>query len=177
MLALAENNIHSIKKINDMFKKLMFLFLLVILISCDKSSKPDEVADSPSIVEKEISDSSEGVIEQTEKDINADSIKGYEAIKDQLQGSWISTEDSNYVMIFKGDWVYDTYIGEEESEMKSKFLLSNKCPDEPEELTSNLLILIKVEDALCYTLDFVDDKNLQLTYLPRGNNLSFVKKK
>ncbi len=81
-----------------------------------------------------------------------------------IQGKWISTTDSLYVMIFDGLTLVDYYDGNYSDQSKIK-------------IESDTLFCwpLQGEDEYKYAIMSLSDTNLTLLYLPYGGLLLFVK--
>jgi len=141
-----------------MNKCIPIILLLFSLMACrnDTEVKPTEKA-------KEIKPSDTwSRIKDSEKEI-----------RNILQGEWGSIEDSLYLMVFEGDSVYDVF--DEDIDEAGRFYISKNCPDadQSENADKQHMILVKAGDNLCYSILLVNETDLQLLYLAKGNMLSF----
>ncbi|HTR18763.1 MAG TPA: hypothetical protein VMH91_02165 [Candidatus Paceibacterota bacterium] len=100
-----------------------------------------------------------------------------------IVGNWVSTTDSNYtVQITAGDKWTDTYKGSDKSSASlsgTYTLFTSAHPDK--DFTGVLVpgvVYLKVVEGrstLYYSVVAAGGNELQLSYLDRGNTLSFVK--
>lgn len=83
----------------------------------------------------------------------------------KLQGTWVSRDDKNYTMVFKGSVVAEYYEKEKTSE--SNFILSK-----------DTLVKTDINDGQVYryAVTLLTANNLVLIYLDRGNLLRFRRK-
>jgi len=99
------------------------------------------------------------------------------SINDQLQGVWISTEDSNYQVEFKNNKWIDSYEGEESRTMT--FIQGDECAmfEKGNSLSDGKYISIFLDDEVfCYFISKIDENNLELEFYGIGSILVFTKK-
>ncbi len=140
-------------------KLLLPLGLLVMLQACQSDEKPVSVARSKVAMEKV---DTWARIRNSEKEIHT-----------LLQGEWVSTDDSLYTLEFDHDSVFDVFDGEVDE--AARFHIAKSCPDadQSENAAKEDLVLVKEGDNFCYSLIFLNETDLQLRYLAKGNMLSF----
>ncbi|MDB5192927.1 MAG: hypothetical protein JWQ96_2490 [Segetibacter sp.] len=96
-----------------------------------------------------------------------------------LQGKWVSLDDKQSFIIFKGYQQIDVY-GKEVLDT-SAINFYKKCPehfsakDAKAKSGTHLAVAMPDGDILCYEIDYLTAKSLHLIYLPRGNMLRYKK--
>lgn len=90
----------------------------------------------------------------------------------KLQGKWQSTEDPKSFLVFEGTTRIDLYQGQE-SDSKS-FKLAANCDDE-KATYSKVKTLYILSDGICWSIDAINSEHLELTYVDRGNILTYKK--
>lgn len=93
----------------------------------------------------------------------------------KLQGSWKSLEDSLSVITFTADKRSAHHAGTNLS--SSNFLLAASCPSEeilPESSDKRVYI---VTNDFCWSINVLNEQYLELTYMDRGNTLSYERVK
>jgi hypothetical protein len=85
--------------------------------------------------------------------------------KTKILGTWVSAEDKNYTMVFKGDGVAEYYEKEKTSE--STYKISGASLTKTDKADKS---------TYKYTILTLTDKALTLLYLDRGNTLKFRRK-
>ncbi len=99
----------------------------------------------------------------------------------KIVGTWRSTEDSKFIRVFNADGTTeDRYEGDPSATMAGEwniFTSTNPDPGYDRELATDTTYL-KIQsqyEALFFRVLSVSDTNLELSYLDRGNTLSFTK--
>jgi len=139
----------------------LFIFLAAISIlfySCSKNEKQSTTPDKDTTVKKEtVGDPLQKI-----------SI---------LEGTWISTDDAKYSVQVKGNTWLELYDGEELD--KFFFGFGDTCLANQDAKTNPNGKYITVFDSdgnRCYYIIKVNDSKLELSYMGRGNTLSYRKK-
>ena len=98
--------------------------------------------------------------------------------QDLLQGTWVDTEDpKSKIIVDENEWAY-AYT--DEDDYKCSFILSGDCVEtESQENKPNASHITVFEDgyATCYSISKLDNENLEIIYLDRGNTLVYKKQK
>lgn len=149
---------------------LLLAFFAIMISSCNKDvEKP--ITDTP--VKKDSLIKREDVSKK-------DTTVKIEAVSDNsaLEGVWVSLDDSKSTLEIKGnDWT-DKYVGEKS--FSSKFAIGDSCLSDKNAKTNTKGKYITVfdgSDKFCYYIIDVSDAKLNLSYVGRGNTLSYKKKK
>ena len=94
-----------------------------------------------------------------------------------LQGKWQSLEDENSFMIIEGDHMKNYYGGMEDVLDNEMIIISDSCMNEsdsdndlPEEKNR---YLSNPNLDMCWYIEYLDENNLTLVYMARGNALNF----
>ncbi len=96
----------------------------------------------------------------------------------KLIGTWVSNEDSKYELeITTSEWI-DTYEGK--NTLKAKYILGDTCAvsiTDKNIQSGKYITVFDNSEIYCYFIVSATDENLELSYVGRGNTLSFSKKK
>jgi hypothetical protein len=107
-----------------------------------------------------------------------DSMKEPEVKNSVLDGTWISTEDSKSVLQVKGsDWT-EVYEGEKPDTYKFGF--GDSCLANPNAKTNpsgKYITVFDIDGNRCFFIVSVNESKLELSYVGRGNTLTYKKKK
>jgi hypothetical protein len=156
--------------------RILILILIVfsfLFISCMKEQKePKDVA--------------KDTLKKTDTLVKKDSISKTDTLtkKDTinmaslLEGTWISTEDAKSSLKIKGNSWTDMYKGEKS--FTNKFAVGDSCLADEKTKTNpkgRYITVFDGADNMCYYIISVNGKNLDLSYVGRGNTLSYKKKK
>jgi len=103
---------------------------------------------------------------------------GFEPVAiDLLQGKWQSLEDEDSFMVIEGDRMKNYYGGLVDELDNFMIMISDTCMNEsdsdndlPEEKNR---YLSNPNLDMCWFIEFVDENNLTLVYMARGNTLNF----
>jgi len=103
---------------------------------------------------------------------------GFEPVAiDLLQGKWQSLEDEDSFMVIEGDRMKNYYGGLVDELDNEMIMISDTCMNEsdsdndlPEEKNR---YLSNPNLDMCWFIEFVDENNLTLVYMARGNTLNF----
>ena len=149
---------------------ILFAFVSLMMASCNKEEKKP-ATETPvkidSVVKKDA---------VTQKD----TATKVEAASDNpaLEGVWVSLDDSKSMLEIKGnDWT-DKYVGEKS--FSSKFAIGDSCLADKNAKTNpkgKYITVFDGSDKFCYYIIDVSDTKLNLSYVGRGNTLSYKKKK
>ncbi|RMB63365.1 hypothetical protein EAX61_02945 [Dokdonia sinensis] len=90
----------------------------------------------------------------------------------KLQGKWQSTEDPKSFLIFEGTKRIALYQGREPD--SQPFKLAANCDDE-KATYSKVKTLYILSDGICWSIDAINSEHLELTYVDRGNILTYKK--
>ena len=91
----------------------------------------------------------------------------------KLQGSWVSEEDSNWVLIFRGDKLIDTY-GKEEAEECTFSILKESCDIDYTTLEAVFLKCL-CKDEMCFEITSLTDVTLSYRETSTGKLSMFRK--
>jgi len=147
-------------KYNFLFIGLICLVILV-LFSCKSDTikkEKESVPQKDSVQKKE-------------------SIKETDAKKSVLEGHWISIDDTSYqVQVKANDWI--EFIEGEKPETY-KFAIGDSCLANINAKTNpnGKYVTVFDEGIRCFYIIAVNDNKLELSYMARGNTLTFKKKK
>lgn len=104
-----------------------------------------------------------------------------DSINKMLQGEWISSEDSNSMIVFVNDTIKEFYQGMEDDTDYDTYRITNTPCHSFGELTSRKSYYYirrynpKLKDSLCYSIDFIDEKILDMVY--EGSRVLIFRKK
>jgi len=95
--------------------------------------------------------------------------------QDLLQGTWVSTEDSNSKLIIKDNQLFYSYY--DQVDEPGAFILADECVEEKTQNNPNgSYIIVFLEDVSdCYSISKLDSENLEIIFLARGNTLVYKK--
>lgn len=92
-----------------------------------------------------------------------------------LQGDWISEDDGySIVHVNKDQWIFqynDSYASEDVYKVEIK----NEIPMYSG-FKSEYLVLSNKFDTIYYEINAIGEKQMSLTFLPRGNTLIYIRK-
>ncbi len=97
-----------------------------------------------------------------------------------LQGKWQHFEDKTNYLVFEGNHREEIAEGMDKWDDKT-FILSNKCANQSDK--DNGIVPEKdryiscIESDLCWYIVDVDKENLSLSYMGRGNTLTYKRVK
>ena len=116
----------------------------------------------------------------TSAEEQSDALVPNEEVRVSLSGTWRSTQDGKFVRTFGADGVVtDTYEGIEEATSMGTWSFVEDPSEEQEELPpveDKKVIKIEFpEEVLYFALLELTETNLELSYLGRGNTLSFTR--
>lgn len=147
--------------------KFLLLNLIVLTISCDqsqtKSPKRDNHKESPIQTTKRSERKSENHLNTKQ-------------ILDLLQGKWQHIDDKSNYLMFEGNYRKETAEGMTGWD-EEEFSLSGKCLNETdkdngiEKEKAKYISCLKSD--LCWYIIGVDEENLMLSYMGRGNTLTY----
>jgi len=100
-------------------------------------------------------------------------IESGQSIYELLQGKWKSTDDPKAVIEFKNQYFIDYYGNEKFGE--NKFWLDKACPDQEGSGNPGVNERHLISDEMCWYIYYIDKNKLELTYLARGNTLTYKK--
>ncbi|HEY0947940.1 MAG TPA: hypothetical protein VGE53_00405 [Candidatus Paceibacterota bacterium] len=97
-----------------------------------------------------------------------------------LSGTWRSTQDPRFIRVFAIDGsVTDYYEGEESATVIGRWnVVEDANAEQPEFATLSGMRTIKIEfpeEVLYFAVVTLTDEKLELSYLARGNTLSFTR--
>ncbi len=95
--------------------------------------------------------------------------------KELLQGKWLSDTDKEVTLFFDGKFRKEKYGNEGwDSE---EFILSDRCENPSDSKRDYPRVsegyISQVKSDMCWSIDTLTESSLVLTYLGRGNSLSF----
>ena len=156
-----------------MKKTLLSLFIIagifsLMLTSCDTDSKkPVTETKKDTVVRKELP-------KETVKESN----KEPDSKTSALEGNWISTDDPKSELQVKGNEWIETYKGEKPD--VTKFATGDSCLANDKAKTNpkgKYITVFDKDDSRCFYVVNVNDSKLELSYVGRGNTLTYKKKK
>ena len=144
------------------------ILLAVLILSCKPSTEKKTAAEEPQTTAPDtLSSQSEPVFETSE-----------DATLAQLQGVWVSTEDSKSYLKVTDEQLLMGYEGIEDASNTYTLRIADQLPDgQPSNPDTQYLILTQEGDTMNYAIDKLTEDSLTLLYLPRGNFLSYTRKK
>ncbi len=95
-----------------------------------------------------------------------------------IEGSWTSTDDSKYQIQIKGNEWYDLYEGEKPGTFK--FAFGDSCLADKNAKVNpagKYVTIFENDGSRCFFIVSVKENKLELSYVGRGNTLTFKKKK
>ena len=125
------------------------------------------------------------IVSDTEMAPSSEETRGSVATPDQdvrtsIAGTWRSDDDVNFIRVFEADGtVTDSYVGSESATTIGAWSFVVDASKEQAELPASLDVkVIKIqfpEEVLYFALIDLTDTHLALSYLGRGNTLSFTR--
>ena len=95
-------------------------------------------------------------------------------LKSLLIGTWKSTDDQNNFIEFTSNVIIETNIGVEYIE---EYILSNTCVNGEGLASKKEDYISGLKGELCWYIISIDEENLSLSYVGRGNTLNFKRVK
>ncbi len=156
-----------------MKKTLLSLFIIagifsLMLTSCETDSK------KPVTETKKDTTSQKELPKETVKESN----KEPDSKTSALEGNWISTDDPKSELQVKGNEWIETYKGEKPD--VTKFATGDSCLANDKAKTNpkgKYITVFDKDDSRCFYIVNVSDSKLELSYVGRGNTLTYKKKK
>jgi hypothetical protein len=140
------------------FIHLVFVTSL-IFFSCGKQTTKDTTTAKDTVAKKE-------------------TVKEVEKKPSLLEGNWVSTQDvKSQIQVTSGNWI-ETY--DKEKPDTFKFGLGDSCLANPGAKTNpngKYITVFDSGDYRCFYIIDVNDSKLDLSYVGRGNTLSYKRKK
>lgn len=156
-----------------MKKTLLSLFIIagifsLMLTSCETDSKkPVTETKKDTVVQKELP-----------KETVKESDKEPDSKTSALEGNWVSTDDPKSELQVKGNEWIETYKGEKPE--TTKFATGDSCLANDKAKTNpkgKYITVFDKDDSRCFYIVSVNDSKLELSYVGRGNTLTYKKKK
>jgi len=97
--------------------------------------------------------------------------------KSSLEGVWVSTDDAKSEIEIKGNEWIELYAGEMAD--TSKFVVADTCVaavNDQANANGKYITVFSEDMALCYYIIEVSGTNLNLSYVGRGNTLTYKRK-
>ena len=156
--------------------KNLALFLIITgivafsLSSCS-SKKPVSETKKDSVSQKELT-------KETAKETGNETGKEQDSKISALEGNWVSTDDPASELQVKGnDWI-EIYKGEKPE--TTKFAAGDSCLANDKAKTNpkgKYITVFDKDESRCFYIVNVSDSKLELSYVGRGNTLTYKKKK
>lgn len=153
------------------------LLFASLLASCGKedSKKTEDKKDSTSTEKTTQKADTSASVTKTEE-------KTTKSAMDLLQGKWQSTDDPKSFVVFEKNIRKDIYDGEKSID-EEVFVLSDECQNPLDKEVNKEKKLPKEKDKymscaktdMCWYILELNDKTLSLSYMSRGNTLSYKK--
>lgn len=144
------------------------ILLAVLMLSCKPSTEKKTAAEEPQTTAPDTLSSQNEPIYETRED----------ATLAQLQGVWVSTEDSKSYLEVTDEQLLMGYEGIDDASDAYTLRIADQLPDgQPSNSDTQYLILNQEGDTMNYAIDKLTEDSLTLLYLPRGNFLSYTKTK
>lgn len=144
------------------------------LISCG-SKKPVTETKKDSVSQKELT---KETAKETAKETGNESVKEPDSKTSVVEGNWVSTDDPNSELQIKGnDWI-EIYKGEKPE--STKFATGDSCLANEKAKTNpkgKYITVFDKDESRCFYIVNVSDSKLELSYVGRGNTLTYKKKK
>jgi hypothetical protein len=156
-----------------MKKTLLSIFIIagifsLLLNSCETDSKkPLTETKKDTVVQKELP-----------KETVKESDKEPDSKTSALEGNWVSTDDPKSELQVKGNEWIETYKGEKPE--TTKFATGDSCLANDKAKTNpkgKYITVFDKDDSRCFYIINVSDSKLELSYVGRGNTLTYQKKK
>lgn len=156
-------------------KKLALLIIISGMItfsltSCD-SKKPVTETKKDTVSQKELP-------KETSKETIKESQKEPDSKTSALEGNWISTDDPKSELQVKGNEWIEIYKGEKPE--TTKFATGDSCLANDKAKTNpkgKYVTVFDKDESRCFYIVNVSDSKLELSYVGRGNTLTYKKKK
>jgi hypothetical protein len=136
------------------------------LTSCD-SKKPVTETKKDTVSKKELP-----------KETLKESVKEPDSKTSALEGNWISTDDPKSELQVKGNEWIEIYKGEKPE--TTKFATGDSCLANDKAKTNpkgKYITVFDKDESRCFYIVNVSDSKLELSYVGRGNTLTYKKKK
>ncbi|MFZ4590613.1 MAG: hypothetical protein ACOYN6_06420 [Ignavibacteria bacterium] len=156
-----------------MKKTLLSLFVIPVLFSlmltsCGTDSK------------KPVTETKKDTVSQKElpKETVKETGKEPDSKTSALEGNWVSTDDPKSELQVKGNEWIEIYKGEKPE--TTKFATGDSCLANDKAKTNpkgKYITVFDKDDSRCFYVVNVNDSKLELSYVGRGNTLTYKKKK
>ncbi|MBM77690.1 MAG: hypothetical protein CL846_04350 [Crocinitomicaceae bacterium] len=151
-------------------KNIIKSFFFIVLLSCNHSSNSPENSNiSVGTIQPEEKNS------EKEKAVHNDSI-----ITELLKGKWQDIEDKSNYLVFE-DGLRKEIAGEAKNWDEEEYVLSNSClnvSDKENNIkTEELRFISCLNSDMCWYIVSLDENNLTLSYMGRGNSLNYTRVK
>lgn len=140
--------------------------LTLSMTSCD-SKKPVTETKKDSVSQKELP-----------KETVKESVKEPDSKTSALEGNWVSTDDPKSELQIKGNEWIEIYKGEKPE--TTKFATGDSCLANDKVKTNpkgKYITVFDKDESRCFYIVNVNDSKLELSYVGRGNTLTYKKKK
>lgn len=139
-----------------------------MLTSCNTDSK------------KPVTETKKDTVSQKElpKETVKESNKEPDSKTSALEGNWVSTDDPNSELKVKGNEWIEIYKGEKPETTKfatgDSCLVNDKAKTNPK---GKYITVFDKDESRCFYIVNVNDSKLELSYVGRGNTLTYKKNK
>ncbi|MCX6159421.1 MAG: hypothetical protein WCK13_03905 [Ignavibacteriota bacterium] len=139
-----------------------------LLASCDSGPKKQDTETKKDTTSKK----------ELPKETMKESPKEPDSKISALEGKWVSTDDSKSVLQVKGNEWIEIYNGEKPE--ITKFATGDSCLANDKAKTNpkgKYITVFDNDEIRCFYIVNVNDSKLELSYVGRGNTLTYKKKK
>ncbi|MFA5405079.1 MAG: hypothetical protein WC358_09110 [Ignavibacteria bacterium] len=146
------------KNIN-LFAIVIALSISLMIFSCNKKTDKETISTKDTVTKKE-------------------TVKDVEIKNTVFEGTWISTEDANSQIQIKSNFWVELYEGEKPDTFK--FALGDSCLaniNAKANPSGKYITVFDPDGNRCFFVVSVNDTKLDLSYVGRGNTLTYKKKK
>jgi len=146
---------------------LILVSVLTLSITSCNSKKPVTDIKKDSVSQKELP-----------KETVKESAKEPDSKTSALEGNWVSTDDPKSELHIKGNEWIEVYKGEKPE--TTKFATGDSCLANDKVKTNpkgKYITVFDKDESRCFYIVNVNDSKLELSYVGRGNTLTYKKKK
>jgi hypothetical protein len=113
----------------------------------------------------------------SQKELPKETVKESAVNNPLLEGNWVSTDDPNSELQIKGNNWVEIYKGEKPE--TTKFAIGDSCLANDKAIKNakgKYITVFDKDESRCFYIVNVNDSKLELSYVGRGNTLSYKKK-
>lgn len=149
-------------------------------VNVDKIQSKEKIIEKQTTITKESTSNSEVIQYEKNNSKEENIIDKGSTNSELLQGKWQHVEDKSNYLIFENGLRKEIADGSENWD-EEKYVLSNSClniSDKENNIkTEELLFISCLNSDMCWHILSLDENNLTLSYMGRGNSLNYLRVK